>query len=134
MNSAHKVYDPPTGQHKTMDRKAADLEAGLPLLVGNTSGQPLHNPFQEELPEDRPIFLKLFLFLWGLTLACVMRVILFCSTVNAKSDAMLFFITAGNVIALSSMLVLKFYNRRRYMEHERRMRVNQKPRASASRK
>lgn len=92
MNSAYKGRVP---------NEAMDLEAGLPLiLVGDSSGQTSHNPFQEVLPENLPIDQKRLLLVW-LIVASVMSAMLFDSVIlNANNEAMLFFITAGNFVLL----------------------------------
>jgi hypothetical protein len=103
MNSADKRHVP---------NEAMDLEAGEPLLVGDS--QYLQIPFQEELPEDLPIDQKRLLLAW-LILASVMSVMLFDSAVNAKTEAMFFLTTAGNVVVVSGMLVGKFYSHRAFL-------------------
>jgi uncharacterized membrane protein YgcG len=105
MNSADKEHVP---------NEPMDLEEGLPLLVGDSYDQPLQNPFQEELPEDLPIDQKRLLLVW-LIAASVMSVMVFDSVVlNANAEAMFFFITAGNVVVVSGLLVGKFYSQRAF--------------------
>jgi hypothetical protein len=112
MNSTDKGHIP----NKSMDLEATDLE-GASLLVGDSYGQPLHkNPFQEELPGDLPIDQKRILLVWLLA-ASAMSVMMFDSAVtnaDAKTEAIFFFITAGNVGIPASMLVGKVFSHRAF--------------------
>lgn len=108
-----------TMAHEEMDLEATgDLEAGLllPLLVGDSYDQPLQNLFQEEEHEGLPKDQKRPLLLWSIV-ANVTSVIMFDSalTTSAKTVAMFFFITAGNAVLVSGVLVGKFYSHRAFL-------------------
>jgi hypothetical protein len=108
MNSApHKGYAPPTAQHEAM----VDLEAGPPLLVGDSHDQPLQDPFQKEklFPEDFPTFQKRVILVWLIVASLRVMSVLMLDE-NAKTVPM-FYLLLPEMSCLfpASYLVWKIY-------------------------